>query len=369
MPVGKGFGWFGHKRAAALAAFQNATHPDMPSGSWLGTPSVSATWSVPDQEKKSGAGILLFAYGSQVTLEHFLKEAGNSARSFRDVGADIKIAVVTNNATVDRKLFDIHILPRKDLLFAGDPCPYGANKPGCNPNARPRQWMTRLYYLAMSPFEVTWALDSNSACCDPKAAAAFLRNALSTRMWGFDIATASQGHGPLYPHNWNIMYRWTRATSNMVRDWLMLQMRRGLGTDDQATLFAAMQRQRANGGLRVGQVPAPFASAFYSVRGSKFFPRLTRPITNDVVVFHTGQNTRAGIRLACEAFNFAKGVRRQIVIDAKNAPMRTLRSAKECKAAVGARSCPFRGVGRYALEDAVFAPPLQQVSKLKMNWR
>ena len=89
----------------------------------------------------------------------------------------------------------------------------------------------------------------------------------------------------------------------------------------------------------------------------------------DVVVFHTGQNTRAGIRLACEAFNFAKGVRRQIVIDAKNAPMRTLRSAKECKAAVGARSCPFRGVGRYALEDAVFAPPLQQVSKLKMNWR
>ena len=172
----------------------------VPDYSWLGSPSVSATWAVPHQEMKRGSGILLFAYGSEATLQHFLGEAGNSARSFRSADAAIKIAVVTNNATVDRRLFDIHIKPRKDLLFAGEPCPYGANKPDCNPRARPRQWATRLYYLALSPFEVTWALDSNTACCNPRAAANFLRSALDSRMWGFDIATASQGHGPMCEH-------------------------------------------------------------------------------------------------------------------------------------------------------------------------
>ena len=35
----------------------------------------------------------------------------------------------------------------------------------------------------------------------------------------------------------------------MMRDWLLLQFRRGLATDDQGTLFAAEQRQRAR---RVG---------------------------------------------------------------------------------------------------------------------
>jgi hypothetical protein len=25
----------------------------------------------------------------------------------------------------------------------------------------PRQWLTRLYYMAHSPFHITWALDSN----------------------------------------------------------------------------------------------------------------------------------------------------------------------------------------------------------------
>jgi hypothetical protein len=361
--------WFNARHASHN--INSSRSLDLPSGSWLGTPSVSATWAVPEQEKKAGVGILLFAYGSEITLNHFLKEAGNSARSFRAAGVDIKIAVVTNNATVDRKLFDIHIQPRKDLLFAGDPCPYGAGKPGCNPKARPRQWMTRLYYLAMTPFEVTWALDSNSACCDPRAAAAFLKTALSTSMWGFDIATANQGHGPMYPHNWNIMYRWTRSTSNMMRDWLMLQMRRGLGTDDQATLFAAQQRQRASGGLRVGQMPAPFASAFYSPRPPKFFPRITRPITGAVVVFHTGTNTKEGVRQSCTAFNEAQGVRRQIWIEDKVngviTPMRTLRSSKQCRAAIGLPKCPFTGTR--PPEDSVFTPMLVPVHKLKMKWR
>mgnify|MGYP004361703671 CR=1 FL=1 len=54
-----------------------------------------------------------------------------------------------------------------------------------------RQWLTRLYYLAHSPYEVTWALDSNVVCCNPRSAAAFLQRALASKMWGFDIASAN----------------------------------------------------------------------------------------------------------------------------------------------------------------------------------
>ena len=107
---------------------RNATSA-VPSSSWLGTPSVAATWAVPDQQKKQGAGVLLFAYGAEETLQHFLFEAGVAAKSFRSaskldalLGRTVKIAVVTNNATVDGKLFDVHLKPRADLLFVGSRC-------------------------------------------------------------------------------------------------------------------------------------------------------------------------------------------------------------------------------------------------------
>ena len=29
----------------------------------------------------------------------------------------------------------------------------------------------------------------------------------------------------MYPHNFNILFRWSAATSSLMRDWLLLQMR------------------------------------------------------------------------------------------------------------------------------------------------
>ena len=118
---------FVHARAAAKAKVYNTSNSQKPSTSPLGSSTLAASWSILQEDKKSGVGILLFAYGSQVTLQHFLGEAQQAAASFRVASASaanrIKIAVVTNNATVDKKLFDVHIKPRDDLLFAGDPCP------------------------------------------------------------------------------------------------------------------------------------------------------------------------------------------------------------------------------------------------------
>ena len=159
--------------------------------------SEAALWAVPGEAAKSGAGLLLFAYGEASTLSHFLGEAAHAARSFKVHNPEMQIAVVTNNASVDRTLFSHVLRPREDLLFPGSPCPYekdSAKAAKCS--GRRRQWATRLYYMALSPFELTWALDSNAISCTPGAAGRFLAAArASPPLWGLDIAHANAGHG------------------------------------------------------------------------------------------------------------------------------------------------------------------------------
>ena len=259
---------------------------------------VSPVWGAAGVHRKSGAGLLLFAYGGSKTLQHFLREATQAsshpgsrpasstlvsprrarpqaAATFRDLNPpSLKIAVVSNNATVDRRVFSHHLRPRLDLLFAGDEVNGGQNRG----DHLPRQWLTRLLFLAHSPFEITWALDSNVETCTRDAAHAFLSGALATRLWGFDIAHASQhvACSVMYPHNFNIVYRWSPLTASLLRDWLLLQVRDGVASDDQKTLHLAELRHIAAGtGLRVGRVTTPFAAAFYSVpppEGAVFSP-------------------------------------------------------------------------------------------------
>lgn len=160
----------------------------------------------------------------------------------------LRIAIVSNAKSVNTSLYDLHLRPRDDLLFPGDTSNGGQNRP----DRIERQWVTRLYYMAHSPFEITWALDSNVASCTAGAAQAFLDAALATRLWGFDIAHANQAGGRvMYPHNWNILYRWSPRTSALMRDWLLLQLRRGLAHDDQKTLHVA--ELRMGSAIRVGQ--------------------------------------------------------------------------------------------------------------------
>jgi len=222
--------------------------------------------------------VLFFAYGG-LQLNRFLSEAAAAARSFRQHNPDLQIGIVTNNATVDARIFNVHVPVRADLLFQGDTTNGGQNRP----DRIPRQWLTRLYYLAHSPFEITWALDSNAVSCTPGAAQAFLDAALATRLWGFDICQASQAHGKaMYPHNWNIVYRWSSATRALLRDWFLLQIRRGVTFDDQRTLHTAELRSVAAGFLKVGQVSSTFAAAFVPT----FDGRLTRRIVGRAHIFH-----------------------------------------------------------------------------------
>ena len=215
-----------------------------PSTSALGIPAYSASWYVGDEvQPKVGAGLLFFAYGEAIAVSHFLEEVVRAARSFQRNSPAINMAVVSNNRTVPEDLFHYHIRPREDLIFQGEACPYGEQH--CQKHVARRQWLTRLFYLAHTPFELTWALDSNVVNCVPGGVEAFLSKAMKARLWGYDIAHANQAKGSMYPHNWSILFLWNTRVASLLRDWLLLQLRRGVAKDDQATLFAAEQRQRA----------------------------------------------------------------------------------------------------------------------------
>jgi hypothetical protein len=280
--------------------------------------SDALSWAISGEAEKRGGGILLFAYGGK-QLPHFLREAAAAAASFRRDNPKLPIAIVTNNESVNRHLFDIHLKPRADLLFAGDLTNGGQNRK----DKLPRQWLTRLYYMAHSPFEVTWALDSNVVSCTAGAAQAFVDEALRTKLWGYDIAHASQSFGSMYPHNWNLVYRWSATTSSLMRDWLLLQLRRGVTYDDQKTLHIAELRHQAAGRLGVGQLRSNYAAAFYNVNAKrKDGARITRRIDGRAHMVH---GTDKG---ACEWFN---GGRRDSPGSAKPAPRQMVTMRAPCK--------------------------------------
>ena len=242
-------------------------------------PTHAAPWALPGEEAKDGVGMLFFAYGGTKQVDAFLAEATAAAASIREFNPNLSIAIVTNNASVNRRVFTTHIVPRDDLVFPGSKCP-----DVCRPDHVARQWTTRLYYMALSPYRITWALDSNTMQCPGERAHGaihrFLLAAERTAMWGVDIAHANLlnplnapmgAHAAarrnlMSPHCFSLLWKWNGRTSNVFRDWFMLMLRRGVATNDQEPLrYAEVRQQRMGaGGLTVGQIPTEFAGSLYT---------------------------------------------------------------------------------------------------------
>ena len=333
-------------------------------------------WMVEGESAKAGAGLLFFAYGATKTLNHFLLEAEKAGRSFREHNPGLLIAVVSNNATVDRFVFDKHIMPRLDLLFPGD-TDNGGQKRG---DKLPRQWLTRLYYIAHSPFELTWALDSNVISCTPGAAQVFMQNALVSRLWGYHIAHASQnvlGRGDsdvMYPHNFNIVYIWSEASSALMREWFLANMRNGVAADDQKTLHIAEMRLVERSGLNIGKISPAFGAAFYNVHNTSGGgglrsdrARVTPILPGRVHVVHSPDQS------LCAKFNTHADAPRQVLMRTTSLAHRdangkfipsvygygTMRSYDECASWLSADS-------QYCLLDEPYQPP--SVESVKRMW-
>ena len=297
--------------------------------------------------KKAGAGILFFAYsGSPAALRRVVLEAERAGRSFRVNNPGISLAVVSNNASIDYQIFDTHVVARDDLIFAGADAPTAGER-GL------RQRLTRIYYLAQSPYELTWALDSDALSCTPHAAQAFLSDALENRLWDFSIAHASQRLGReerMYPHSGNIVFRWREETSALLRDWFMLQLRQGVASDDEKSLHLAelrLSRRYGTSKFKIGRITPELGARLYTV--AETANGITPVLHGPVHVLHGADQS------LCAAFNSDANRARQILHTEKSS-YKSLTSIPECVAALGQSPTVVAGAqycligSRYAAE-------------------
>ena len=201
----------------------------------------SAAGPLQRRRRSTARALLFFAYGGK-QLQHFLAEATVAAASFRRLNPTIPISIVTNaeSGTLDNRTFDTHIRPRPDLLFAG--------------STTNGDWADNAT-VAHSPLLLGAQPVPNHLGARLKRLRVHAR--LGTRVSprrdrvqsvGLDIATANQRDGPLYPHNFNLVYKWSPRVSALMRDWLLLQMRAAASRPTirrRCTLQSCARRRRA----------------------------------------------------------------------------------------------------------------------------
>ena len=275
--------------------------------------------------KKRGFGILMFAYAvDKQSQSSFLQQAEHAANSWRLVDPSLQICLVCNeaNLTLQKDLFDSVVLVRRDLLFHGLTT---------RPDGLSRQWMTRLYYMAATPFEITLALDaSHIPCGEISSLAPYFASE------SFDIAVASSSHSdsennPLQPHNWAILYKMSNLTQLLFKEWLVRQLQAGVAADDQSTLRSSYLTLRSQG-LRVKKLDNAFAAAFLSVdKSTGFFPRQTRLLQHPMKIIHSFHSKHSEVcslvnGKTSEIGNMTRGV----VVLSKKGPSIVVFSLKEC---------------------------------------
>ena len=80
---------------------------------------------------------------------------------------------------------------------------------------------SRLKPEVSAPGALTWSARSNTLdvyqCPNSLARDAlhgYLLSAERTNLWGYDIAHANQRDGPMLPHNFNLIYKYTTNSKN-----------------------------------------------------------------------------------------------------------------------------------------------------------
>ena len=171
----------------------------------------------------------------------------------------------------------------------------------------------------------------------------------------------------MFPHCFNMVWRWSPRVSSLFRDWLMLMLRRGVTTSDQEPLRLAESREALASGLRVGQMPAEFGAAMYSAHAAdgphaRFWPRISRRLRGAVRLVHAtpvgADGGRAGVdpssgrvlgrngRDFCTALNADVGVERQLVQFEHEGALFVARNDSHCRALLGNMStCPYASGG------------------------
>ena len=234
--------------------------------------------------KREGFGVLYCAYSkdTNTSLPKFFKEAATSAKQLKANNPTISTAIITNANQEDvPDVFD-HIIKVKDsMLFSGE---------STRTDGIYRQWFSRIYYLAHSPFEVTWYVDSHAVFVTTELEQAFRE----FEKLSIDIAVASSNPKSTHVvcHNFALIYRWNNRVKKLFVDWILEQLNQGIATDDQGTLCRALKYGKNGYGIMYAPISPQWAFAWLSLRPQSpalWRHRTTRVLSGKAHICHSSE--------------------------------------------------------------------------------
>lgn len=233
--------------------------------------------------------------------------AEESAVLFKNLNRSVPIALVTNAQSSDYDF--VHPTPFDFILpidAVANPLPLGEGTQARS-DGHSRQWLTRLQYLAATPFALTLALDTNVHPCEDVSA---LLDAAEREAFDFAAASGSTGEPGLSTHNFALMYRWSARTEALVSRWLALQLQAAVH-DDQHTLTRAIAELRAAPqGPTVRKLGNAAAVSLIPIDrvGRGDFPRESRLLDGPAALVHWAPGPNGAY--ICGLLNRDRGARR-----------------------------------------------------------
>lgn len=242
----------------------------------------SFMWNSLPLRRREGFGVVFCAYSKDTSksLPKFFKEAATSAQLLKANNPTIPVAIITNAKREDvPEVFDQIIKVEDTMLFSGE-----SNRP----DGIFRQWFSRIYYLAHSPFEVTWYVDSHAVIVTTELEQAFLE--FESSSVDFAVASSNPTSLHLVCHNFAMLFRWNDRVKNLFVDWILEQLQAGIAADDQHTLCKALSYGKIKYGIKYAALSPQWAFALLSLNQSSWWSqRTTRVMSGRPHICHSSE--------------------------------------------------------------------------------
>jgi len=252
---------------------------------------------------KTGFGIVYFLYGSDsASLTKYLNEILQSADTYRRVEPGVNITLFSTDVSLVKNsmkgmshygtwdsLFTSIIEIPKEMQYSG------------------RQWITRIEALALTPYALTLAVDSDTYACTPISQDLIY----AAKTIDFDYAFA--GHH--YQYNYSVyvdggvmLMRWTQQTKQLLREWAILQKKRSLQHlhDDQVSLVLTfLNWKKLNLTAKPGRLNYNFGTRWYPAKNQNMTDlryEHTLVIQNEVRSIHM-RTMYGSSKIICDILN------------------------------------------------------------------
>jgi hypothetical protein len=213
----------------------------------------------PDEPRwqQHGAGVLLFAYAEDARLLGArIAAAVACATRLRALSPWLRVALATNGDAPAGVFAHVVAIEQRHLFSGGDP----AARDGAAFRPVESQALTRIYYLARSPFALTLALGSDAVACGG-GVDALLRDELSASRPAFDLAYSPLLHASAGHASSTLLLRAGPATRALLRDWFVHLLNTDPTGDPTPALVTQLDRRLGAGALRRARLDASFAAA------------------------------------------------------------------------------------------------------------